>query len=83
MPKTLLIRPMNTGDIFHPYGFGHELLLSDFFSKGQGNRLERQVMPILTDSVGTVWAVGSRISELGKVGIETKKVLRITRSDLS
>ena len=83
MPKTLLIRPMNTGDIFHPYGFGHELLLSDFFSKGQVNRIERQVMPILTDSVGTVWAVGSRISELGKVGIETKKVLRITRSDLS
>ena len=80
IPQTLVIRSMNTGDTFHPYGFDHELLLSDFFSKRQVGQIERQVMPIITDSKGTVWAVESRISELGKMGKETKKVLRITRS---
>ena len=80
IPQTLVIRSMNAGDTFHPYGFDHELLLSDFFSKRQVGQIERQVMPIITDSKGTVWAVGSRISELGKMGKETKEVLRITRS---
>lgn len=79
LPNKLLIRIMNDSDRFQPYGFPHEIRIVDYFSKRQVSKAAREIVPIIVDESGFVWAVGNRINQMGAIDRSTKRLLIISK----
>ncbi len=72
----LVIRNVQLGDRFVPYGMKGSKLVSDFLTDQKVTALERRHQLVLTDRTGIVWLLGRRVD--GRVAISpetTKKVL--------
>jgi hypothetical protein len=79
LPNKLLIRVMNESDRFQPYGFPHEIRIVDYFSKKQISKAAREIVPIIVDENGFVWAVENRINQMGAIDHATKRLLIISK----
>ncbi len=72
------IRLFRPGDRFVPLGMSGHKKLKSFFIDQKVPRELRGKIPILTTAVGDIiWVYGKRISNLYKVGVETRKILII------
>ena len=76
----LIIRPIETGDRFHPFGMKGSCLVSDYLTDRKLSLLEKRRQQVVTDASGTIiWLVGHRTDERFKVKPSTTAVLRIER----
>ena len=75
----LIIRPIENGDWFIPYGMTGRKLVSDYLTDKKFSILQKRRQLVLTDALGSIiWLVGCRTDNRVKVSNETTKILRIT-----
>lgn len=75
----LMLRPVQQGDRFVPFGMKGSRLVSDYLTDLKLNILEKRRQLALTDATGAiVWLVGRRTDNRFRVSQETTRVLRIT-----
>lgn len=73
----LKLRARLPGDRFIPAGMSFEKKLKEFFIDEKVPKLERDKVPILTDSEKIVWIVGYRLDNRVLCSDETHKILHI------
>ena len=74
----LLLRPMETGDRFHPYGLRGSKLLSDYLTDCKKSLFEKRRQLVVVDGTGEiVWLVGERVSEKAKITDDTQRIVRL------
>ena len=71
----LMVRHIQKGDFFYPYGMKGKKLVSDFLTDKKLSLQEKERQKVVTDDNGIVWIVGLRGSEHHKVDFKTKDVL--------
>ena len=75
----LMLRQIEQGDRFVPFGMKGSKLVSDFLTDQKLNMLDKRRQLALTDATGAiVWLVGRRTDNRFCVVDETTKVMRIT-----
>lgn len=75
----LIIRPVENGDWFIPFGMTGRKLVSDYLTGRKFSILQKRRQLVLTDASGAiVWIVGCRTDNRFKVSAETTKILRIS-----
>ncbi|MDQ2799782.1 MAG: tRNA lysidine(34) synthetase TilS, partial [Armatimonadota bacterium] len=80
---TLTLRGWQDGDRIDPLGMGgRHKKVSDIFMDAKVPRLERQRVPIITDSQGIVWIVGFCVSERVKITAATMRTLSLVAERL-
>ena len=73
-----VIRPVQTGDRFQPFGMEGSRLLSDFLTDRKYSVLEKRRQLVVTDATGNiVWLVGERVDQRYAVSADTRRVLEI------
>ena len=78
----LRLRPPAPGDRLHPLGAPGSQLLSDLFTDRKIPRELRASWPVLADQEGILWVVGLAVAERARVGVQTRRCLRLTVSPL-
>jgi len=73
----LKLRGRQTGDRFIPSGMTSEKKLKEFFIDEKVPKLDRDKVPILTDSEKIIWIVGYRLDNRVLCNEETHKILHI------
>ena len=72
----LILRTINKGDRFHPFGMKGSRLVSDLLTDMKTNNLEKQRQLVLTDANDTIlWVVGKRTDNRFRVCESTKEVV--------
>ena len=75
----LIIRPLENGDWFIPFGMTGRKLVSDYLTDKKFSILQKRRQLAVTDASGDiVWIVGCRTDNRFKVSAETTKILRIS-----
>lgn len=80
--ETFEIREWKTGDRFFPLGMKGSKKISDFLADEKISTHTKKENLVLTNSGKIVWVVGLRIDERFKVLRETKRILKLTVSEL-
>ncbi|MFY0672797.1 MAG: tRNA lysidine(34) synthetase TilS [Bacteroidia bacterium] len=70
---SLLLRSVRTGDKMRPFGLKGQKLLSDLFSDGKLNTLEKEKSLVIELNNEIVWWVGKRIADNFKIKSKTTK----------
>ncbi|MBQ6062012.1 MAG: tRNA lysidine(34) synthetase TilS [Prevotella sp.] len=74
----LIIRFVEPGDRFVPFGMNGSKLVSDYMTDRKKSVYDKQRQLVVTDSKGEIlWLVGERIANPYRITDETKKVLTI------
>jgi tRNA(Ile)-lysidine synthase len=73
----LLVRGRHEGDRFHPLGTPGLKTISDFFGEQKIDPQVRARTGILCDQQGPLWVMPLRIDERAKLGVTTRKALRL------
>lgn len=71
----LIVRNVNTGDTFIPFGMKGKKLISDFLTDMKLNLFEKKSQLVVCDDNNIVWVVGKRISDLYRIDPDTQNVL--------
>lgn len=74
----LEISPWHSGDFFVPFGGNFKKKLSDFFVDNKLTVSDKQNVRLLKCQGKILWIIGMRASSLFKVGVGTKKILKIS-----
>lgn len=75
----LIIRTIQKGDRFHPFGMKGTQLVSDYLTNKKFSRFEKSRQWVLTDSANRiVWLVNERLDDCCKVTSTTSEVIRVT-----
>ena len=75
----LMLRPVQPGDRFVPFGMKGSKLVSDYLTDLKLSVLQKRRQLVLTDAQGAIiWLVGRRTDNRFRVSDETAKILRIT-----
>lgn len=75
----LTVRPVKTGDRFHPFGMKGTRLVSDFLTDRKLSLIEKRRQLVVSDAHGAiVWLVGQRTDHRFSVDDSTKQVLCLT-----
>lgn len=75
----LILRRIENGDRFRPFGMKGSKLVSDFLTDTKCSYFEKQRQLALLDANGTIiWLVGRRTSDICKVHANTQQILRIS-----
>ena len=73
-----IIRPVQMGDRFQPFGMEGSRLVSDFLTDRKYSVLEKRRQLVVTDATGNiVWLVGERVDQRYAVSADTRRVLEI------
>ena len=73
-----VIRPVQTGDRFQPFGMEGSRLVSDFLTDRKYSVLEKRRQLVVTDATDNiVWLVGERVDQRYAVSADTRRVLEI------
>ena len=73
-----VIRPVQTGDRFQPFGMEGSRLVSDFLTDRKYSVLEKRRQLVVTDATGNiVWLLGERVDQRYAVSADTRRVLEI------
>lgn len=78
---SLRIRPVRTGDRFHPFGMKGTKLVSDYLTDRHISRNDRQKAMVVCDEQGILWLVGDRPDERTRVSPNTEHIILLTYSD--
>lgn len=70
------------GDRIRPIGLGGTKKLKDLFIDLKIEREKRDYIPVLRDENGVMWVMGYRLSEDYRVDAHTKKLLKVTFTEL-
>lgn len=73
----LIARSWRSGDRMTPLGMQGRKKLHDMFIDAKIPRWERYSIPVICDDEKIVWAPGLAVSELAKVDVSTRKVVRL------
>lgn len=74
----LIVRPVETGDRFVPFGMTGHKLVSDYLTDRKLSVLEKRRQLVMTDRDGNIlWLVGQRVDHHYRITAQTTKVLRI------
>ncbi|WP_033148003.1 tRNA lysidine(34) synthetase TilS [Prevotella sp. P6B1] len=75
----LMLRPVQPGDRFVPFGMKGSKLVSDYLTDLKLSVLQKRRQLVLTDAQGAIiWLVGRRTDNRFRVSDETARILRIT-----
>ena len=73
-----VIRPVQTGDRFQPFGMEGSRLVSDFLTDRKYSVLEKRRQLVVTDATDNiVWLLGERVDQRYAVSADTRRVLEI------
>ncbi|AHM57088.1 tRNA(Ile)-lysidine synthase TilS [Peptoclostridium acidaminophilum DSM 3953] len=70
------------GDRIRPIGLGGTKKLKDLFIDLKIEREKRDYIPVLRDENGVMWVMGYRLSEAYRVDAHTKRLLKVTFTEL-
>ena len=74
----LIVRSVETGDRFVPFGMTGHKLVSDYLTDRKLSVLEKRRQLVMTDRDGNIlWLVGQRVDHHYRITAQTTKVLRI------
>ena len=74
----LTVRPVQSGDMFQPFGMEGRKLVSDFLTDRKLTILEKRRQLVVTDATGTIiWLVGLRTDHRFRITPETRRILKI------
>ena len=75
----LTVRPIQTGDRFHPFGMKSSRLISDYLTDRKCSILEKRRQLVVTDADGRiVWLVGERTDHRFCIEAATRRVLLLS-----
>ena len=75
----LTVRPVQSGDVFSPFGMEGRKLVSDFLTDRKLSILEKRRQLVVTDATGAIlWLVGLRTDNRFRVNSDTTAILRLT-----
>ena len=75
----LMVRPVQSGDVFSPFGMEGRKLVSDFLTDRKLSILEKRRQLVVTDATGAIlWLVGLRTDNRFRVNSDTTAILRLT-----
>ena len=75
----LTVRPVQSGDVFSPFGMEGRKLVSDFLTDRKLSILEKRCQLVVTDATGAIlWLVGLRTDNRFRVNSDTTAILRLT-----
>ena len=71
----LMIRPVQAGDRFRPFGMKGQKLISDLLTDLKVNRFDKEEQLVVCDSCRILWVVGRRAADDCKVTAATRRVV--------
>ncbi len=74
----LRVRNRVNGDIFHPSGMKGSKKLKEFFIDEKIPRIERDSIPLIVSGDTILWVVGKRVSNIGRVNKNTKRIFKVS-----
>ena len=75
----LTVRPVQSGDVFCPFGMEGHKLVSDFLTDSKRSLLEKRRQLVVTDATGAIlWLVGLRTDNRFRVTPQTTAILRLS-----
>ena len=75
----LTVRPVQSGDMFCPFGMEGHKLVSDFLTDSKLSLLEKRRQLVVTDATGAIlWLVGLRTDNRYRVTPQTTTILRLS-----
>jgi len=75
----LTVRPVQSGDVFCPFGMEGHKLVSDFLTDSKLSLLEKRRQLVVTDATGAIlWLVGLRTDNHFRVTPQTTAILRLS-----
>ena len=75
----LTVRPVQSGDMFCPFGMEGHKLVSDFLTDSKLSLLEKRRQLVVTDATGAIlWLVGLRTDNRFRVTPQTTAILRLS-----
>ena len=75
----LTVRPVQSGDVFCPFGMEGHKLVSDFLTDSKLSLLEKRRQLVVTDATGAIlWLVGLRTDNRFRVTPQTTTILRLS-----
>lgn len=75
----LIIRPVETGDRFCPFGMEGHRLVSDFLTDSKLSILDKRRQLVVTDHDGQIiWIVGLRADNRFRITPQTSKIIRLS-----
>ena len=75
----LTVRPVQSGDVFCPFGMEGHKLVSDFLTDSKRSLLEKRRQLVVTDATGAIlWLVGLRTDNRFRVTPQTTTILRLS-----
>lgn len=77
----VIIRTVQTGDQFIPFGMKGKKLVSDFLTDQKVNRFDKEQQLLLLSGDEIAWVIGRRTSELFRVNRDTTDVLMLELKD--
>ena len=72
----LTIRNTRAGDRYAPLGMGGTQKLKDYFINTKIPYAQRKYIPILLSQNRIIWIVGHRLSRIGRIRSDTKRILK-------
>ena len=73
------VRPVQSGDVFCPFGMEGHKLVSDFLTDSKLSLLEKRRQLVVTDATGAIlWLVGLRTDNRFRVTPQTTAILRLS-----
>jgi len=77
----IVVRPVQQGDRFHPFGMKGSRLVSDYLTDRKVTLFDKRRQLVVADASGAIlWLVGHRIDNRFRVTADTTAVLRIDRN---
>lgn len=75
----LTVRPVQSGDVFSPFGMEGRKLVSDFLTDRKLSILEKRRQLVVTDATGAIlWLIGLRTDNRFRVSDQTTAIIRLT-----
>lgn len=76
----LIVRRLQTGDRFHPFGMKGTKLVSDYLTDRHRSRIEKMNACVLTDAGGILWLINERPDQRAAVTSGTRHLLLLSTS---
>lgn len=77
---TPIVRRLQTGDRFHPFGMKGTKLVSDYLTDRHRSRIEKMSVCVLTDAAGILWLINERPDQRAAVTTDTRHILLLSTS---
>lgn len=77
---TPIVRRLQAGDRFHPFGMRGTKLVSDYLTDRHRSRIEKMSACVLADAAGILWLINERPDQRATVTTDTRHILLLSTS---